>query len=200
MNRKAFTLIELLVVVAIIGILAAVGVVAYNGYTSSAKKAVVKQNHKAVVKWIQADAMKCVINGGTIFRQTNNSGGGQNKDCSNVTDYNKTPFHENVLQTHIGYQGMVKNPYGSVGKDRTCDIWSGWTDMTSIQSAHLNKKMCKGQIGLYSLTVEKNGCDREMVVQSGLTDEYWTFSSTGSDKVLSTIVCITHRWKQKPLP
>ena len=107
MKRNGFTLIELLVVVAIIGILAAVGVVAYNGYTASAKKAVVKQNHKAVVKWIQADAMKCVMNGGTIFRQTNNSGGGQNKDCSNVTDYNKTPFHENVLQTHIGYQGCL---------------------------------------------------------------------------------------------
>ena len=51
-KNKAFTLIELLVVVAIIGILAAVGVVAYSGYTSAAKKAVVKINWKTTVKYL----------------------------------------------------------------------------------------------------------------------------------------------------
>ena len=59
MNRKAFTLIELLVVVAIIGILAAVGVVAYNGYTSSAKVNVVKTYHKNYSKFIMSELTKC---------------------------------------------------------------------------------------------------------------------------------------------
>ena len=58
-NNKGFTLIELLVVVAIIGILAAVGTVAYQGYTSGAKKNATKSNHASVVKFIAAEIAKC---------------------------------------------------------------------------------------------------------------------------------------------
>jgi len=63
MKQKGFTLIELLVVVAIIGILASVGVVAYNGYTSSVKINVVKQNHQKISKLIVSELMRCQASG-----------------------------------------------------------------------------------------------------------------------------------------
>ena len=59
MRRNGFTLIELLVVVAIIGILAAVGVVAYNGYTGAAKKSAAKSNHQTLVKYFSAELQRC---------------------------------------------------------------------------------------------------------------------------------------------
>jgi len=65
MKTKAFTLIELLVVVAIIGILAAVGVVAYNGYTASAKANAVKQMHVQTVKYITNESKLCELGNST---------------------------------------------------------------------------------------------------------------------------------------
>ena len=61
MKHRAFTLIELLVVVAIIGILAAIGVNTFSGFQESAKSNTVKSNCKNVIKYIQAEVMKCSL-------------------------------------------------------------------------------------------------------------------------------------------
>ena len=61
---KAFTLIELLVVVAIIGILAAVGVTTFGGFQEKAKISATKANHKTAVKFLHTTFMQASLNGG----------------------------------------------------------------------------------------------------------------------------------------
>ena len=61
MKQKGFTLIELLVVVAIIGILASVGVVAYSGYTEISKEKVCLNNFTSLKKIINQNWTMCDI-------------------------------------------------------------------------------------------------------------------------------------------
>ena len=106
-RNKGFTLIELLVVVAIIGILASVGVVAYNGYTESAKKASAGSNHNSVKKWIQNELQKCSIG---EFKAMPDSAGVGKLTCSEATDPAKIAT---AVGESIGKATDFMNPYKS---------------------------------------------------------------------------------------
>ena len=68
-SRKGFSLIELLVVIAIIGVLSAVGITAYSGYTKDAKKKVTLAQHQQVVAFLNAESAKCAGGEGTFGLQ-----------------------------------------------------------------------------------------------------------------------------------
>ena len=99
-KKKGFTLIELLVIVAIIGILSGFGVVAYNGYTNSAKEKTTELNYKNINKSLMFEFMKCEIDSTNIV-------------FNNHSCVNSNPPTTSMISTYIHKSINIKNPYSS---------------------------------------------------------------------------------------
>ena len=103
MKKKAFTLIELLIVVAIIGILAGVGVPMYNGYMATAKVQSATTNHKNVKSFVAATLTKCstgsqYVTLGSINRYCNqNASTWASYFITYFNSINKNPYGKNVF-------------------------------------------------------------------------------------------------------
>ena len=134
-KNKAFTLIELLVVVAIIGILASVGTVAYNGYTAAAQEAAARTKHNTIVKYISSELARCLVSGGTTVVLANN--GIDGIQCNTVGG-------RNIISGRVTANTFAnfENPYGggdgvetgTVDQDPTIEgITSIMDDLTQIQ-------------------------------------------------------------------
>ena len=103
-HAKGFTLIELLIVVAIIGVLATVGIPMYNGYITSAKIGAAKENHVRARDLIAAGLTHCST--ATYIKLIRKEDGIlKNVPCSIDAQYLAAYFY-----FHLKYMKFV-NPY-----------------------------------------------------------------------------------------
>ena len=131
MKNKGFTLIELLVVVAIIGILAAVGVTTFNGFQEKSKTSVIKSTCKDVEKFLIFETTKC--NAGFtdyIFGQKNSTF----FQCPlSDPQYNQEGrIAKNAFMNYVGYSKCsfctMKNPFKQSNSMMAFNNWGTLND------------------------------------------------------------------------
>ena len=119
--QKGFSLVELLVVVAIIGVLAGVGIVGYQSYTDSAKERVAIANFNSVKRFMETELTLLNNNiqtvSGAINSYSTNCAGSTTAYDSEASDKNIGKFLNGAVCYFAtdGYGNVFKNPYDPAG-------------------------------------------------------------------------------------
>ena len=133
-SKKGFTLIELLVVVAIIGILAAVGIPIFQGFMATAKINAATENHSRAKDMITAYFAKCSTGTATIALKTNSTTSFTDVACnssmSSFADYWSKHFNNDGWQNPYSKGSTFAkraNGAGALGEMR---FWYSGTSLT----------------------------------------------------------------------
>ena len=120
-KRNGFTLIELLVVVAIIGILAAVGTVAYTGYTKNAKFVAMQENFETIAGNMEVIAFDCDLAGKVNVRHNGGNPRGSYKEYTCINENTNSMGH--LFMDHYHFSGFI-NP---LNQDSATWYWGNKT-------------------------------------------------------------------------